>query len=200
MRSVGPTDEVMVEERVAGLSTRSIKRESKMWALRTAIAMTDLTTLEGMDTVGKVRQLSYKAIRPDPTDSSVPSVAAVCVYPNLVGMVADYLRDSPVRVAAVATYFPSGQAPLDLKVAETRRVVADGAEEVDMVIDRGAFLAGEYGKVFDEVEAVREAARDACLKVILGNRRAGFSTTAFGGRRCSPWRPAPTSSRPPPAR
>ena len=173
MRSVGPTDEVMVEERVAGLSTRSIKRESKMWALRTAIAMTDLTTLEGMDTVGKVRQLSYKAIRPDPTDPSIPSVAAVCVYPNLVGRVADFLRDSAVRVAAVSTYFPSGQAPLDLKVEETRRVVADGADEVDMVIDRGALLAGDYGKVFDEVEAIREAARGACLKVILETGELG---------------------------
>lgn len=173
VRSVGPTDEVMVEERVAGLSTRSIKRESKMWALRTAVKMTDLTTLEGMDTVGKVRQLSYKAIRPDPTDPSIPSVAAVCVYPNLVGRVAEFLRDSEVRVAAVSTYFPSGQAPLDLKVAETARVVADGADEVDMVIDRGAFLAGEYGKVFDEVQAVREAARDACLKVILETGELG---------------------------
>ena len=163
----------MVEERVAGLSTRSIKRESKMWALRTAVKMTDLTTLEGMDTVGKVRQLSYKAIRPDPTDPSIPSVAAVCVYPNLVGRVAEFLRDSEVRVAAVSTYFPSGQAPLDLKVAETARVVADGADEVDMVIDRGAFLAGEYGKVFDEVEAVREVAGDACLKVILETGELG---------------------------
>ena len=173
VRSVGPTDEVMVEERVAGLSTRSIKRESKMWALRTAIAMTDLTTLEGMDTVGKVRQLSSKAIRPDPTDPSIPSVAAVCVYPNLVGRVAEFLRDSAVRVAAVSTYFPSGQAPLDLKVEETRRVVADGADEVDMVIDRGALLAGDYGKVFDEVEAIREAAQDACLKVILETGELG---------------------------
>ena len=173
MRSVGPTDEVMVEQRVATLSTRSIKRESKMWALRTAIAMTDLTTLEGMDTIGKVRQLSYKAIRQDPTDPSIPSVAAVCVYPNLVGMAAEALSGSGVRVAAVSTYFPSGQAPLDLKVAETRRVVSDGAEEVDMVIDRGAFLAGDYRKVFEEVAAVREAAGEACLKVILETGELG---------------------------
>ena len=144
-----------------------------MWALRAAIAMTDLTTLEGMDTIGKVRQLSSKAIRPDPTDPSIPPVAAVCVYPNLVGVVAEALRGSPVRVAAVATYFPSGQAPLDLKVSETRRVVADGADEVDMVIDRGAFLAGDYRKVADEVEAVREAAGDACLKVILETGELG---------------------------
>lgn len=173
MRSVGPTDEVMVEQRVAALSTRSIKRESKMWALRAAIAMTDLTTLEGMDTVGKVRQLSYKAIRPDPTDFSIPSVAAVCVYPNLVAEVAEALRGTPVRVAAVSTYFPSGQAPLDLKVSETRRVVSDGADEVDMVIDRGAFLAGNYGKVLEEVEAVRTAAGEACLKVILETGELG---------------------------
>ena len=173
MRSVGPTDEVMVKQRVATLGTRSIKRESKMWALRAAIAMTDLTTLEGMDTGGKVRQLSYKAIRPDPTDPSIPSVAAVCVYPNLVGMVAEALSGSTVRVAAVSTYFPSGQGPLDLKVTETRRVVSDGADEVDMVIDRGAFLAGDYRKVFEEVEAVREAAGEACLKVILETGELG---------------------------
>ncbi|MCQ3804486.1 MAG: deoxyribose-phosphate aldolase [Acidimicrobiia bacterium] len=173
MRSVGPTDEVMVEQRVATLSTRSIKGESKKWALRAAVTMTDLTTLEGMDTVGKVRQLSHKAIRPDPTDPSIPSVAAVCVYPNLVGVVSEVLRGSTVRVAAVSTYFPSGQAPLDMKVSETRRVVADGADEVDMVIDRGAFLSGDYRKVVDEIEAVREAAGDACLKVILETGELG---------------------------
>ena len=173
MRSVGPTDEVMVEQRVATLSTRSIKGESKKWALRAAVAMTDLTTLEGMDTVGKVRQLSHKAIRPDPTDPSIPSVAAVCVYPNLVGVVSEVLRGSTVRVAAVSTYFPSGQAPVDIKVSETRRVVADGADEVDMVIDRGAFLSGDYRKVVDEIEAVREAAGDACLKVILETGELG---------------------------
>ncbi len=168
-----PTDEVMVEERVAALSTRSIKREAKMWALRTAIGMTDLTTLEGMDTTEKVRQLSYKAIRPDPMDVSIPSVAAVCVYPNLVGTAAETLRGSTVAVAAVSTYFPSGQAPLDLKIAETQRVVSDGADEVDMVIDRGAFLAGDYVKVFDEVAAIREAAGNACLKVILETGELG---------------------------
>ncbi|MDE0131110.1 MAG: deoxyribose-phosphate aldolase [bacterium] len=173
VRSAPPTDEVMVEERVAALATRSIKREAKMWALRTAISMTDLTTLEGMDTKEKVRQLCHKGIRPDPTDASIPSVAAVCVYPNLVGTAAEVLEDTSVRVAAVSTYFPSGQAPLDLKVAETRRVVADGADEVDMVIDRGAFLAGDYVKVFAEVAAVREAAGDACLKVILETGELG---------------------------
>ncbi|MCE2526309.1 MAG: deoxyribose-phosphate aldolase [Actinomycetia bacterium] len=173
MRSVGPTDEVMVEQRVATLSTRSIKGESKKWALRAAVAMTDLTTLEGMDTVGKVRQLSHKAIRPDPTDPSIPSVAAVCVYPNLVGVVSEVLRGSTVRVAAVSTYFPSGQAPVDMKVSETRRVVADGADEFDMVIDRGSFLSRAYRKVVDEIEAVREAAGDACLKVILETGELG---------------------------
>ena len=173
MRSAPPTDEVMVEERVAALSTRSIKREAKMWALRASISMTDLTTLEGMDTREKVRQLCHKAIRPDPTDVSIPSVAAVCVYPNLVGTAAEVLGGSSVRVAAVSTYFPSGQAPLDLKVAETRQVVANGADEVDMVIDRGAFLAGDYVKVFAEVAAVREAAGDACLKVILETGELG---------------------------
>ena len=173
VRSVRSTDEVMVKERVAALSTRSIKRDSKMWALRTAIAMTDLTTLEGMDTVGKVRQLSYKAIRPDPTDLSIPSVAAVCVYPNLVGVAAEALAGSTVRVAAVSTYFPSGQAPLELKVSDTRRVVLDGADEVDMVIDRGAFLSGDYAKVFGEVRAVRAAAEQACLKVILETGELG---------------------------
>ena len=173
VRSVRPTDEVMVEERVAALSTRSVKREAKMWALRTAITMTDLTTLEGMDTTEKVRQLAYKAIRPDPMDSSIPSVAAVCVYPNLVAPAAEVLSGSSVAVAAVSTYFPSGQAPLDLKLAETRRVVSDGADEVDMVIDRGAFLAGDYVKVFSEVAAIREAAGDVCLKVILETGELG---------------------------
>ncbi len=173
VKAVRPTDEVMVEERAASLGTRSIKRATKMLALRTAIAMTDLTTLEGMDTTEKVRQLSYKAIRPDPTDPSIPSVAAVCVYPNLVGTVGEMLARSQVRVAAVSTYFPSGQAPLDLKVSETQRVVADGADEVDMVIDRGAFLAGDYLKVFEEVRAVRAAAGEACLKVILETGELG---------------------------
>ena len=173
LRSVRPIDEVMVAERAAALGTRSIKRSTKMLALRTAIAMTDLTTLEGMDTTEKVRQLSYKAIRPDPRDDSIPSVAAVCVYPNLVGTAREALASSTVAVAAVSTYFPSGQAPLDLKIAETRAVVADGAEEVDMVIDRGAFLAGDYRKVFGEVEAVREAAGAACLKVILETGELG---------------------------
>ena len=163
----------MVEERVAALATRSIKREAKMWALRAAISMTDLTTLEGMDTKEKVRQLCHKAIRPDPMDVSIPSVAAVCVYPNLVGTAGEVLGGSSVRVAAVSTYFPSGQAPLDLKVTETSQVVADGADEVDMVIDRGAFLAGDYVKVFAEVAAVREAAGDACLKVILETGELG---------------------------
>jgi len=173
IRSVTPTDEVMVSERAAALGTRSIKRTTKMLALRTAIAMTDLTTLEGMDTAEKVRQLSYKAIRPDPLDFSIPSVAAVCVYPNLVSTARESLARSGVRVAAVSTYFPSGQAPLDLKVAETQQVVAEGADEVDMVIDRGAFLGGDYHKVFEEVRVIRAAAGEACLKVILETGELG---------------------------
>ena len=173
IKSVTPTDEVMVSERAAALGTRSIKRTTKMLVLRTAIAMTDLTTLEGMDTAEKVRQLSYKAIRPDPLDSSIPSVAAVCVYPNLVSTARESLARSRVRVAAVSTYFPSGQAPLYLKVAETQKVVAEGADEVDMVIDRGAFLGGDYHKVFEEVRAIRAAAGEACLKVILETGELG---------------------------
>lgn len=164
---VPTVDEVTVAERVASLSTRSIKRESKRAALELSIRMMDLTTLEGQDTPGKVSQLSSKAVRPDPTDSSIPSVAAVCVYPNMVPIAKAAVEGTGVRVASVATYFPSGQAPIDLKVSETRRVVEMGADEVDMVIDRGAFLAGRYLDVFDEIRQIREACGPAHLKVIL---------------------------------
>ena len=129
--------------------------------------MMDLTTLEGADTPGKVAALASKAVRPDPADASVPSVAAVCVYPNLVQTARERVGDSGVKVASVATAFPSGQSPTDLKVAEARRVVELGADEVDMVIDRGAFLAGRYAKVYDEIVQVKEAVGDAHLKVIL---------------------------------
>ncbi len=164
---VGAVDAVAVEERAATLAKRSIKRESKLFALELAIRMMDLTTLEGADTPGKVSALSSKAIRPDPSDPSIPSVAAVCVYPNLVATAVERVRGTGVKVASVATAFPSGQSPTHLKVAEVRDVVELGADEVDMVIDRGAFLSGRYAKVYDEVVQVKEACGDAHLKVIL---------------------------------
>jgi deoxyribose-phosphate aldolase len=164
---VATVDEVTVSERIAALGTRSIKKESKRAALELAIRMMDLTTLEGQDTPGKVSQLSSKAIRPDPTDPSIPSVAAVCVYPNMVPIAKASVAGSGVKVASVATYFPSGQAPIDLKVSETERVVEMGADEVDMVIDRGAFLAGNFLDVFDEIRQIKEACGAAHLKVIL---------------------------------
>ncbi len=160
-------DEVGARERVAALSTRSIKRESKRAALDLIVRMIDLTTLEGKDTAGKIAQMSAKAIRPDPLDLSVPSVAAVCVYPNMVKYAVQATEGTDVRVVSVATYFPSGLADIDLKVEEARRVVAEGADEVDMVIDRGAFLSGEYFKVFDEIRRVKEACGEVHLKVIL---------------------------------
>src|SRR6266513_263504 len=132
-----------------------------------AVRMTDLTTLEGSDTPGKVASLASKAVRPDPADPSVPSVAALCIYPNLVPTAVERLRDSGVKVASVATAFPSGQSPLEAKLEEVRWVVEHGADEVDMVIDRGAFLAGRYAKVYDEIVQVKEACGDAHLKVIL---------------------------------
>ncbi len=164
---IGSVDQVGVEARAADLARRSIKREAKLFALELAIRMTDLTTLEGADTPGKVAALASKAIRPDPTDPSIPSVAALCVYPSLVTTAKQRLAGSGVRVASVATSFPSGQSPTQLKVAETRDVVELGADEVDMVIDRGAFLSGRYAKVFDEIVQVKEACGDAHLKVIL---------------------------------
>jgi deoxyribose-phosphate aldolase len=164
---VGSVDAVAVEERAATLAKRSIKREAKVFALELAIRMMDLTTLEGADTPGKIAALASKAIRPDPTDAGIPSVAALCVYPNLVPTAVERLRGSSVKIASVATAFPSGQAPTHLKVAEVRDVVEMGAHEVDMVIDRGAFLSGRYAKVYDEVVQVKEACDDAHLKVIL---------------------------------
>jgi deoxyribose-phosphate aldolase len=164
---IGAVDAVGVEERAATLSRRSIKRESKLFALDLAIRMMDLTTLEGADTPGKVAALSTKAIRPDPTDASIPSVAAVCVYPNLVPTALERTQGSSVKVASVATAFPSGQSPTDLKIAEAREVAAMGAHEIDMVIDRGAFLSGRYAKVYDEIVKVKEAGGEAHLKVIL---------------------------------
>ncbi len=164
---VWSVDQVGVEERAASLAKRSIKRESKLWALDMIIRMTDLTTLEGKDTPGKVRALAGKARRPDPTDPSIPSVAALCVYPNMIPAARAALKGSTVKVASVATYFPSGQAPLDVKLKDVRDAVGMGADEIDMVIDRGAFLSGEYAKVYDEITAVKEACGEAHLKVIL---------------------------------
>jgi deoxyribose-phosphate aldolase len=170
---IGSVDQVAVEERAATLGKRSIKRVAKLWALDLAIRTIDLTTLEGADTPGKVAALCSKAVRPDPVDPSIPPVAAVCVYPNLVPVAIERLRGSGVKVASVATAFPSGQAPLDVKLAEVRDVVEMGADEVDMVIDRGAFLSGRYAKVYDEVVRVKEASGNAHLKVILETGELG---------------------------
>jgi deoxyribose-phosphate aldolase len=160
-------DQVGADARAAGLATRSIKTTAKAWAIDASISMVDLTTLEGADTIGKVRSLCAKAMRPDPSDPAVPAVAAVCVYPDLVGVAVDALHGSGVRVASVATAFPSGRASLPTKLVDVREAVAAGADEIDMVIDRGAFLSGRYGQVFDEIVAVRAACGGAHLKVIL---------------------------------
>src|SRR6516165_4785209 len=153
-------DQTGAQARAAALATRSIKREAKLWALEAAVRMVDLTTLEGADTPGKVRGLCVKARQPDPADPAVPPVAAVCVYPDLVSVARAELAGSSVAVASVATAFPSGRASLAVKLA-------DVADEVDMVIDRGAFLSGRYAQVYEEVRAVREACGNAHLKVIL---------------------------------
>src|SRR5215204_5500258 len=170
---IGSVDAVAVEERAGTLAKRSIKREAKLFALDLAVRMMDLTTLEGSDTPGKVAALASKGIRPDPADMSVPSVAAVCVYPNLVPTAVERTRGTSVKVASVATAFPSGQAPTHVKVAEVRDVVEMGADEVDMVIDRGAFLSGRYAKVYDEIVKVKEACGEAHLKVILETGELG---------------------------
>ena len=167
LHGLPPVDQVGSDARVAGLATRSIKRDAKMLALEMAIRMVDLTTLEGADTPGKARATCAKALRPDPGDPAVPPVAAVCVYPDLVGVCRAELAGSGVAVASVATAFPSGRASLAVKLADVADAVAAGADEVDMVIDRGAFLAGRYGQVFEEVQQVRAACGSARLKVIL---------------------------------
>ncbi len=164
---VGGVDQVGVEERVESLRRRSIKRESKLWALDLAIRMMDLTTLEGKDTPGKVRALCAKGMRPDPSDPAIPAVAAICIYPSLIPVAREALAGSGVRVASVATGFPSGQTFTDIKIAETRQAVEAGADEIDMVIDRGAFLAGDHAAVFDEIVAIKAACGPALLKVIL---------------------------------
>jgi deoxyribose-phosphate aldolase len=166
-------DQVGAQQRAGMLATRSVKTTAKAWAIDLAIRMVDLTTLEGADTPGKVRALSAKAVRPDPTDGSCPHVGAVCVYPAMVEHAAPVLAGSGVHLASVATAFPSGQAPLPVKIADTQAAVAAGADEIDMVISRGAFLAGHYRQVFDEIVAVKAACGDAHLKVILETGELG---------------------------
>jgi deoxyribose-phosphate aldolase len=160
-------DQVGVELRVADLKKRSIKKASKLWALDLAIRMIDLTTLEGKDTPGKIHALCQKAIHPQPGDPTIPSVAAICVYPALIADAKEALKGSSVKVASVATGFPSGQTFRDIKLAEVRAAASAGADEIDMVIDRGAFLSGNYGTVFDEIVEVKDACGEAHLKVIL---------------------------------
>ncbi|GLY52439.1 deoxyribose-phosphate aldolase [Lentzea sp. NBRC 102530] len=183
-------DQVGVEQRAAGLGTRSIKKAAKLHAIDLAISMVDLTTLEGADTHGKVRSLAAKAKRPDPERPDVPKVAAVCVYPDMVKTAADDLVGTGINVASVATAFPSGRSTMDIKLADTRFAVEQGASEVDMVIDRGAFLSGRYGQVFEEIVKIKEACGDAHLKVILETgelvtydnvRRASWLALLAGG-------------------
>lgn len=163
---IGSVDQVGVEERAANFTTRSIKKQSKLWGLKAAVSMVDLTTLEGKDTPGKVASLCQKARQPS-NDSDIPPVAAVCIYPPLVKYARKWLADTPIKIASVATAFPSGQAPLKTRLAEVRQAVADGADEIDMVINRSAFLTGELDEVRDEIAMVVEACGDSALKVIL---------------------------------
>jgi deoxyribose-phosphate aldolase len=183
-------DQVGAEGRAAALATRSIKKDAKSWAIDTSIAMVDLTTLEGADTYGKVRNLCAKGRRPDPTDDTCPSVAAICVYPDLVVTAVEALRGTRIAIASVATAFPSGRASLATKLVDVREAVSAGATEIDMVIDRGAFLSGRYMDVYDEIVAVKEACGSAHLKVILETgelatldnvRRASWLALMAGG-------------------
>lgn len=160
-------DLVGIDEKVSRLTKRSIKNESKVSALKLAISMMDLTTLDAKDTPGKVKQLCAKAIRPHDTMEGIPSAAAVCVYPNMVSIAKNELKGTKIKVASVATAFPSGMSTRDVKLRETKFAVAEGADEIDMVISRGHFLAGDYNFVFDEIAAVKEACGAAHLKVIL---------------------------------
>jgi len=175
-------DQVGAEARTAVLSTRSIKTTAKAWAIDTAISMVDLTTLEGADTPGKVRSLAAKARRPDPGDPTCPHVAAVCIYGDLAGVAREAVAGTGIHVAAVATAFPSGRASRAVKIADVKDAVANGADEIDMVIDRGAFLAGRYLDVYEEIVAVKEACGDAHLKVIL---ETGELATLDNARRAS---------------
>ncbi|MFF5108218.1 deoxyribose-phosphate aldolase [Streptosporangium sp. NPDC000509] len=183
-------DRVGADQRAAMLGTRSIKTTAKAQAIDLAIGMVDLTTLEGADTPGKVRAMCAKAVHPDPADPSVPKVAAVCVYPDMVAGAVAALKGSGVKVASVATAFPSGRSSLDVKISDTTLAVAAGADEIDMVIDRGAFLAGDYLKVFEEIVAIKAACGTAHLKVILETgelstydnvRRASWLAMLAGG-------------------
>jgi deoxyribose-phosphate aldolase len=169
----GSVDAVGAEERAASLAKRSIKKDSKLWALDLALRCCDLTTLEGVDSPGKIRQLAGKAKRPNPSDPSIPHVAALCIYPSLVPVAVEALRGSDVKVASVATAFPSGQSSLEVRLQEVKEAVASGADEVDIVISRGAFLAGDDEAVFEEVAASKDAAGDAHIKTILETGELG---------------------------
>lgn len=166
LNDVGTVDQIGIDERVAKYGTRSIKKNAKVFGLKLATSMVDLTTLEGKDTPGKVASLCQKALHPHDTPD-IPATAAVCVYPAMVRHAAKWVKGTTVRLASVATAFPSGQAPLETRLAEVRAAVSDGADEIDMVINRGAFLAGELQLVQDEISAVLEACGGATLKVIL---------------------------------
>jgi deoxyribose-phosphate aldolase len=170
---VPSVDQVGVNERVARFQSRSIKKASKVEALKLVLSMIDLTTLEGQDTPGKVRQLCQKAIHLHDTLPGLPHVAAVCVYPTMVGVARNTLEGHDINIASVATAFPSGQAPLNVKLEDTRMAVDQGANEIDMVISRGAFLAGDFRFVFDEIAAIKEACGEAHLKVILETGELG---------------------------
>src|SRR3989440_1407954 len=166
-------DQVGIEERVDRLAKRSIKKDSKIHALKLALSMIDLTTLEGADSPGKVKQMCYKAKHLHDTLPDIPHVAAVCVYPTLVKIAKDDLTGSGIKVAAVATGFPSGQYPLNVKLDDTRFAVGEGADKIDMVISRGHFLAGDFSYVFDEIAAIKDACGSAHLKVILETGELG---------------------------
>lgn len=173
LERVPRVDEVGIEERVARFCSRSIKKESKVQGLKLALSMIDLTTLEGQDTRGKVTQLCQKAIHVHDSRPGLPHVAAVCVYPTMVAVARRALTGHDIKVASVATAFPSGMAPLGVKLEETRMAAAEGADEIDMVISRGAFLEGDYQRVFDEIVAIKEACGRAHLKVILETGELG---------------------------
>ena len=160
-------DQVGVLDRVSSLATRSIKRESKLDALEKIVSMCDLTTLEGEDTEGKIIQMSSKAISPDPSDDNVPSAAAVCVYPALVSTAKKIVKDSNVKVASVSSYFPSGQAPIESKISDTQFAIDEGADEIDIVINRKAFFEGDYKKVYEEIKALKDVWGEIHLKTIL---------------------------------
>ena len=166
-------DAVGLEERAASLGKRSIKKASKLWALDLAIRCMDLTTLEGVDTVGKVEAMCAKALRPDPLDATIPPVAAVCIYAQLIPRAVEQLRGSSVKVASVAGGFPAGLAPLEARLADVRQAVEAGADEIDIVLNRSLFLGGEYARAFEELVAAREAAGDAHLKIILETGELG---------------------------